>query len=211
MNTRIIATIIAAAPLLASQVAVADSLDDDAFGESRIEDDAELEEEEGEKFNMNITANPFYLALGGLQGGVSFRLDRGNAAGVVGSTFNIAGSGVSTFGVQGQRHLQGGDVMSDGLVLDASLEMLFYTFEGYNVNTFEPMTESYTAAQATGSVNWQWAYDNGFNFRLGIGLAATVGIDEDMGYAGGRGSSLTTVSDSIAINGVIDGKLAWAF
>lgn len=157
-------------------------------------------------FDLNINANPFYLLFGGAHVAASFRLDQENAIGPIVSTMSFLGSRLMTIGVQGQHSLRGQDVMSEGLIIDSSIEFLSYSFD------FFGQTETHRALMAHASVDWQWFYNNGFNMRIGLGLAAQMGLgDGTLDYSGVSGAGATNLGDSFAAHGFLDADVAWAF
>lgn len=156
-------------------------------------------------FNMNVEVNPFFLLFGGIQGALSFRVDKTKAVGPTLSTYGILGTRTTSLGAQGQYSLQDKDVMDDGLILNGSLEFLTYSIEVFGENY------RHNALLATTSVNWQWVYANGFNIRVGGGLAAQAGFGDDIDYSSVSGQSLLSVGDNFAMHAFVDAKLAWAF
>jgi hypothetical protein len=195
-----ISTAAVLASLLLTQSAVAETApeQEDALA-------VQSENKEVERFDINVTSNPFYLLFGGVQAAASFRLDKKFAAGPTLSTMSVLGSRFSSVGVQGQYHLRDKDVMGKGLVLDSSLEWTTYSFEAFNGES-----ERDNGLLATTSVNWQWFYENGFNFRIGLGVAANMGglLGDDTVVTG---SSVLVDGDSFVVHAYIDAKMAWAF
>lgn len=178
------------------------------FGIASDDEGASVETEApSEPFNVNVTSNPFYLAFGGVQAAASFRLENRMAAGPVVSTMNFLGSRMTSIGAQGQYALQGQDVMSDGWIVDSSVQLLSYSFEDFFGESY-----SHRALLAEGSADWQWFWNNGFNARLGGGVAMQMGLgDGVLDYSGVAGAGATSIGDSMAMHLFLDGEIAWAF
>ncbi len=155
------------------------------------------------QFNTNLTVNPFFFLFAGVSVAASFRVDESLAIGPTFSTLSFAGFSVTTGGVQGQYHLKKKDVMGEGLILHSSLELERSTTEIFGFSS------TVSALMATSSVNWQWVYPSGFNFRLGagVGLHAFFGNFE-IESVSGPGAKL---GDRLAANAFIDARAAWAF
>ena len=177
-------------------------------GISSDQEDVSVETPTSSKeFGVNVTSNPFYLFFGGVQAGASFRLNKGMAAGPVVSTMSFLGSRMSSFGAQGQYALQGQDVMSGGWIIDSSVQLLSYSFDDFLGESY-----SHRALLAEGSADWQWFWSNGFNARLGGGVAMQMGLgDGVLDYSGVSGAGATSVGDSLAMHLFLDAEVAWAF
>ncbi len=160
-----------------------------------------------EPFRGSFALGPTATASKGFQWASQRRASTSFSFGLRGSWVNTGSdSAQSTYGIAGQYHLLGGDVMDDGPVLDTSLALALAhqstPAEGFGTKK---------GVRLTTSLHWQWVHESGFGILAGAGIGAQHIFGSDLEYLGTSGALAVSSGDSGALHGFLDTKVAWTF